>query len=79
MDSMNDSLSASSDPKTAIIRQIQQEAAINNARQLIDVSQGQLCFSQLLLIQNAENEQPLLPEMRPHARQLVIEKGRNLL
>ncbi|KAK0511595.1 hypothetical protein JMJ35_006168 [Cladonia borealis] len=36
MDSMNDSLSASSDPKTAIIRQIQQEAAINNARQLID-------------------------------------------
>ncbi|KAK3176977.1 hypothetical protein OEA41_008303 [Lepraria neglecta] len=36
MDSVNDSLGASSDPKTAIVRQIQQEAAINNARQLID-------------------------------------------
>ena len=32
-----------------------------------------------LLILNAENEQPLLPEMRPHARQLIIEKGGNLL
>ena len=28
---------------------------------------------------NAENEQPLLPKMRAHARQLVIEKGGNLL
>ncbi|KAL2051844.1 hypothetical protein ABVK25_008000 [Lepraria finkii] len=36
MDSLNDSVGASSDPKTAIVRQIQQEAAINNARQLID-------------------------------------------
>ena len=79
MDSMNDSLSASSDPKTAIIRQIQQEAAINNARQLIDVGRWHSYFLQLLLIQNVENEQPLLPEMRPHARQLVIEKGGDLL
>ncbi|KAL2047193.1 hypothetical protein N7G274_001212 [Stereocaulon virgatum] len=33
---MNDSFAASSDSKTAILKQIQQEVAINNARQLID-------------------------------------------
>ena len=37
MDSLNTSLGASSDPKAALMRQVQQEAAINNARQLISV------------------------------------------
>lgn len=82
MDSMNDSFGASSDPKTAILKQIQQEVAINNARQLIDVSHPRgpklwiLHHLPLdpLLTSIAENEQPLLPEMRTHARQLVVEK-----
>ena len=38
MDSMGGALDLpSSNPKTAIIRQVQQEAAMNNARQLISV------------------------------------------
>ena len=38
MDSINNSLSSSSDPKTMVINQIRQEAAMSNARQLIEVS-----------------------------------------
>ena len=38
MDALSSSLSTSSDPKAAIMRQVQQEAAINNARQLISVN-----------------------------------------
>jgi len=88
MDTLNNSLPSSSDPKTAIVNQIRQEAAINNARQLIDVSthfpsnfyipkvaQARTSFSKYF----TENEFPLLRKVRPFTRQLVIEKGRELL
>ena len=76
MDSISSSLDASSDPKTAIVRQIQQEAALNNARQLIDVSGSRNSnnIPQRSLILITENEQPLLSEMRTHAWQFVIEE-----
>ncbi|KAF6234665.1 hypothetical protein HO173_007291 [Letharia columbiana] len=46
MDSLNPSLSAS-DPKAALMRQVQQEAAINNARQLISKMNSH-CFEKCI-------------------------------
>ena len=69
MDALNNSLSASSDPKAALMRQVQEEAAINNARQLISVTLSLLPFSYLSHINSnygakntlfLEDEQPLL-------------------
>ncbi|KAM0794105.1 Tim10/DDP family zinc finger-domain-containing protein [Usnea florida] len=47
MDSLNPTLSASSDPKTTLIQQVQQQAAINNARQLISKMNSH-CFEKCI-------------------------------
>jgi mitochondrial import inner membrane translocase subunit TIM13 len=43
--------SSSADPKTLVMRQIQQEAALQNARALVDVSHIGFLFSRLMRIQ----------------------------
>ena len=70
------------DPKAAIVRQLQQQAAISNARQLISVNPPPpQRFPSLSHVHPnrdpnhflfLEDEQPLLRKVHPVARQLII-------
>jgi hypothetical protein len=76
MDSLGDS--GLNDPKTALMRQVQQEAAMQNARMLVEVL--------LLTLQHAspsymlpETQRTLLRTLRPKTRHLTVQGRGGLL
>lgn len=70
---------SSSDQKATIIREIQKEAAVANARQLIQVRLALSDESTCLLTNYASETQfSLLRKMHPVARKQLVEKGRKL-
>lgn len=84
MGSINNSMdfSSSSNQKATIISQIQQEAAVANARQLISVrlalSDRPKCKTYLLTNYPSENQLALLRKVRFVARKQPVEKRRKL-
>ena len=83
MDNISSSLGfggSSSDPKTAVMNQVRQEAALQNARQLIEVGYSMLIFgSQFTDFICPEIERALLREVRPSARLFSLKRRTNLL
>lgn len=72
-------LASSSEQKATIIREIQKEAAVANARQLIHVRLA-LSDESICLLTNypSETQFSLLRKMHPVARKQPVEKGRKL-
>jgi hypothetical protein len=80
MDNVSNSLgfgTSSSDPKAAVMNQVRQEAALQNARQLIEVkpSSGSLWTK---LTQFLEIKRTLLREVRSPARLLSLQRRTDL-
>ena len=74
----------STDPKTLIMNQIRQEAAVNNARQLIDVL---FSHSPILLFSlpdhptnppTSESQRPLFQQMYTFTQHITVKKGGKL-
>lgn len=69
-----------SDPKSMILHQIKQEAALNNARQLVTVQHRPYpCTADLIIKSYLETKQSLLRKMRPVTRLIIVQKGGRLL
>jgi hypothetical protein len=78
MDNISNGLGFGADPKAAVMNQVRQEAAMTNARQLIEV-----CALPLDIEFNsniwAESQRALLREMRSQTRLLIIKRRDNVL
>jgi len=81
MDNISNGLGfGASDPKKAVMDQVRQEAAMTNARQLIEVCTIQT-ISDYKIDANiqAESQRALLREMRSQTRLLIIERRDDML
>jgi hypothetical protein len=71
-------MSGGSDQKSAIMNQVRQEAAMNNARQLIEVLKSYI-LNHILINNLTESQRTLLREMRAQTRLFIIERRNDLL